>query len=541
MPATSAAVPHSPVHQWGRWEQQFVSEKDWGNPVQEVEVSVELTAPSGIRQQVLGFWDGGRTWRVRFSPSESGVWTYATACSDVTDAGLHGQTGSFTVSPYSGDNPVYRHGQIEVAPAGRHLQHADGTPFFFLADTCWNGPHLSTPDEWDVYLVDRAAKRFNAVLFTAPHFRGLAENADGRTAFTGRERIAIDPAFFQRLDGSVDAINARGLLAVPLLLHGGKDTERNTGYYLPEDQAILLTRYMIARYNGHHVLWDLVAEAEFHGGGAPYWKRVARAVFANGRQHPVTLHPHGMDWALYHFFEEPWMDVAGYQSAHGDNEAYLRWIPEGPPSTSWRLKPARPFINLEPPYEGHVATHSGQPFDTATVRRHTFWSLLASPIAGVAYGGHGVWGWDDGTGTPFAHEHTGPSPSWREALDLPGATSMRHIAELMDTLPWTTFMPAPELLAEQPGYEDARHTVVASRGESGRLGVVYVPRGSRLRLALDPMAPLPRAAWFDPRTGERISTSVPSDGTIGTPDGEDWVLLLEGLPTWPGVGATSTR
>ena len=119
-------------------------------------------------------------------------------------------------------------------------------------------PPPVAPGEWDTYLTDRAAKQFSAVIFTAPHFRGLEANADGRTAFTGRERIAIDPLYFQRLDQAVDAMNDRGLLAVPLLLHAGKDTDRNSGYFLPEDQAVALARYIIARYDAHHVLWDLM-------------------------------------------------------------------------------------------------------------------------------------------------------------------------------------------------------------------------------------------------------------------------------------------
>jgi hypothetical protein len=520
------------VHRWGRWQGTFTSEVGRENPVQDVSLAVDLTSPSGVRHRASGFWDGDRTWRVRFSPDEVGLWQYETSASDERDAWLHAQRGTFTCGPYEGENPLYWHGQVRVAPSGHYLEHADGTPFFFLADTCWNGPHLSQAEEWDDYLADRSGKRFSAVLFTAPHFRGLAENAEGRTAFSGRERIVIDHTFFQRLDRAVDAINERGLLAVPLLLHGGKDTERNSGFFLPEDQAVLLTRYMIARYDAHHVLWDLVAEAEFNGGGARYWKRVANAVFADGRHHPVTLHPHGMDWALYQFVDDPWMDVVGYQSAHGDNEAYLRWIPEGPPSSSWNLKPARPFINLEPPYEGHLAYHSGQPFDAATVRRHIFWSLFASPVAGVAYGGHGVWGWDDGTGTPFAHEQTGPSPSWREALNLPGAASLRHLAELMDSLPWWTFVPAPELLATQPGKDDPRLTVIASRGDGGRLGLVYIPRGSKARLNLGSPASV-QATWIDPPSGARQAATVSNDGPVTTPDGEDWLLLLEGLPPWP--------
>jgi hypothetical protein len=521
------------VHLWGRWEGAFASERDHPDPVQSIQLDLELIAPSGARQRAAGFWDGGRTWRARFCPDEVGIWRYETRCSDPSDAGLHSRAGTFACVLYEGDNPLYRHGQIRVASSGRHLEHADGEPFFFLADTCWNGPHLAEPSDWDDYLTDRLGKCFSAVLFTAPHFRGLAANADGRTAFTGRERIAIDPLFFQRLDRSVDALNDRGLLGVPLLLHGGKDTDRNAGHFLPKEQAILLARYMIARYDAHHVLWDFVAEAEFHGMGARYWKDVGRAVFADGRRHPVTLHPHGLDWALYDFADESWMDVAGYQSAHGDNEASLRWIPEGPPSTAGRLRPYRPFINLEPPYEGHLANHSRQPFDAATARRHIFWSLFASPTAGVAYGGHGVWGWDDGTGAPFAHEQTGPAPSWREALNLPGAASMRHLADLMASIPWWTLRPAPELLAEQPGWDDPRLTVSAARTTDGRLGLVYVPRGSRATLAASASGTHPEVIRFDPATGERRPLAQPTDTGVGRfdlPADQDWLLLLEGLP-----------
>lgn len=520
----------SPVHRWGRWEGVFAAAADHPDPSQSVEIAVELIAPSGTPRRTSAFWDGGRTWRVRFCPDEVGAWTYRTRCSDPTDPGLHDLTGSFDCRPYDGDNPLYRHGQVRVAPSGRYLEHADGTPFFFLADTCWNGPHLAKPEEWDRYLADRAAKRFSAVLHTAPHFRGLAANADGETAFSGRERIAITPSFFQRLDRSVDAMNDRGLLAVPLLLHAGEDTERNTGYFLPDDQATLLARYLVARYDAHHVLWDLVAEGNFHGHGARKWQRIGRAVFDRDRYHPVTLHPYGMDWALYDFADEPWMDVVGYQSAHGDNEAYLRWIPEGPPSTSWRVDPPRPFINLEPPYEGHVAYHSGQPFDAATVRRHTFWSLLVSPVAGVAYGGHGVWGWDDGTGAPFAHEKTGPAPAWHEALNLPGALSMRHIADLMASLRWWELRPAPDLLVEQPGRADARRTVVVARTDDGALVLSYVPEGSSLALRGAGLPRSPRATWINPRNGARQPVDAPrtsGDWRPVMPTPEDWVLLIE--------------
>lgn len=524
-----ADVPH--VGRWGRWEERFESRAEFSAPLQDVEVFVELMAPSGKRRWVRAFWDGQQTWRVRFSPDEVGDWIYRSS-SNPTDAGLHDQTGSFSCISHKSDNPLYAHGAIVVAPSGHYLQHADGKPFFYLADTCWNGPLLADSDEWAFYLADRVAKRFTAVQFILTPFRGIPADAKGRVAYTGTERISINPAFYQDLDWHVDRINAAGVLAVPIILHAGRDTVRNPGHGLPKDQATLLARYVVARYGGHHVLWDFVAEGKFHGEGAAYWRSVGRDVFDTEPHAPVTLHPYPMDWALEEFAGERWMDVLGYQSAHGDNEAYLRWIPQGPPSADWMHEPPRPLINLEPPYEGHVAAHSRQPFDAATVRRHTYWSLLVSPTAGVAYGGQGVWGWDDGTGVPYAHEHTGTAPHWRDALDHPGATSMCHLAELMDTLPWWRLRPAPDLLAEQPGEADPRLATVAAQTDDRRYTVAYVPRDSRLRLRLGDQPHDLRATWFSPATGTRHAVDIPTGGATewhaNTPDAEDWVLLLEG-------------
>ena len=39
---------------------------------------------------------------------------------------------------------------------------------------------------------------------------------------------------------------------------------------------------------------------------------------------------------------------------------------------------------------------------------------------GVSYGGHGVWGWDDGSAPPVAHPNPGVPLPWREALRMPG-------------------------------------------------------------------------------------------------------------------------
>ena len=57
------------VPQWGRWEQAFTARE---TAAPDIDLSVEFTSPSGKARNVRGFWDGGPTWRVRFSPGETG-------------------------------------------------------------------------------------------------------------------------------------------------------------------------------------------------------------------------------------------------------------------------------------------------------------------------------------------------------------------------------------------------------------------------------------------------------------------------------------
>jgi hypothetical protein len=227
------------VQQWTRFEQVFTSSKDYDNPVQNVKVHVEFALPGGSKRTLLAFWDGGRKWRVRFSPDKWGGWTYKTVCSDKGNNGLHNQTGSFQCDGYKGDLPLFRHGELRLSDNRRYFEHADGTPFFWLADTVWCGPLFANLEDWNVFLNDRVAKEFTAIQFVMTQWRMAETDANGNPAFTGKEKVAVNPAFFQRMDKYVNAINEAGLVAVPVLLWAIRGNE-NPGYYLPEDQKIVL-------------------------------------------------------------------------------------------------------------------------------------------------------------------------------------------------------------------------------------------------------------------------------------------------------------
>jgi hypothetical protein len=507
---------------WGRWEQTFKAGKA-AEP--ETEITVELTSPSGKRHMVAGFWDGGETWHVRFMPAEAGKWAYRTHSVPAVD-GLNGKSGDFVCRQEAGKTRFLQHGAVRVSANGRFFEHADGTPFFWIGDTVWYGPILSPKSDWDTYLADRVAKRFDVIHFNvvAPR-NGVAADENGEVSFTGEKHIRINPRFYQRLDERIDAVTSRGILAAIVLTWGLRPLD--SGNSLPEAEVIRLIRYLESRYGANHVVWIVTGDNTYEGAAGERWKRIGRAAF-DGRAHaPVTTHPAGMLWPWDSFRDEKWLDFIIYQSGHGDDAKTLRWIHSGPPSQHWQDPPPRPFINIEPPYEGHLGYQSHKPHTDYATRRAIYWSLLNAPTAGVTYGAHGVWSWHTAVGQPPTdHPTTGVAKTWREALSFPGSTQMKYLEEFFTSIPWWTLRPDANLLADQPGGDDPARHVSGSRSENRDLAVVYLPVGGTVKLREGALKDGLQAKWFDPRTGRRTPAQSSAQRSFQAPDQQDWVLLL---------------
>lgn len=526
---------------WTRFETVLRANKSYANPLQDVQVEFTLLAPSGRKVTVDGFWSGAQRFSLRFSPDELGEWRWSSQASDPSDDGLHGRSGLFRVTPYEGTNPLYRHGALRLTKDRRRLEHADGAPFFWLADTAWAGPLLSDAHGFEAYLRDRVAKRFTTIQFMGTQNIAAAADATGRQAFHGREKIAIEPEFFDRLDERFEAINAAGLLASPTFAWAASwapaGEALDPGFFLPDDQLILFGRYFVARYGAHQVLWMFGGDIDYRGPLADRWLRLGRAIFGETPSRLVTLHPAPHMLLAREFGSEPWMSFLGYQSGHSNDASTHTWMTRGEPAVDWKSTPL-PVINIEPNYENHrdfVAEGKLHgPFD---VRRAAYWSVLVSPTAGVSYGAHGVWSWESRVATPFSHSATGPARPWFEAMHLPGSTQMGYLADVLTTARWWTLVPAQELLVEQPGDRDISRFVAAARAEDGHSALVYVPKGDALTLDLAGLGGKAAGRWFDPASGRfcpgiaivqgrRASVTPPphnADGDL------DFVLVLDAV------------
>ncbi len=513
---------------WSKYELTLESTSQYENPLYDVEDFYALfTAPSGKEIRVNGFWNGGREWKIRFMPREPGEWSYRTVCSDTENAGLHGIGGTFKCVVGNSQLSLHQHGPIVQTRGTYHLSHQDGTPFFWLADTTWNGAMKATDEEWQEYLAFRAEQNFTAIQFVTTQWRGLDKDRKGRVAFTGSGHIKLNPDFFKDIDARADAINQHGLVAVPILLWAlpfGDATHLSPGYYLPVREAALLAKYIAARLNGNHVVWMLGGDGKYDEYNEDRWLEIAHRVFSRGIQGVTSTHP-TRAWLGDIYDKEEWYQIVGYQSSHNSGEEVVNWINKGPHATKWSQIAPRPFINVEPNYEEIYFN-----IDAEDVRNAAYWSILATPVAGISYGANGIWPWLQQPGERILnHRHPPGTSTWRQCLQFAGGKQMGYLIGFFETFAWWDFRPASHLLLKQPGDKVYNHFVSVSESVDRSTIIAYIPRGDIIQIR-NALGWQYEVRWFDPRNNEW--ESVPGTHCapileLEAPSQNDYLLVLK--------------
>ena len=254
--ATQLTVQQNRVVEWS-----YHSSQTYADPFRDVELVAEITAPDGTRLILPAFWSGESEWRFRFSSVQTGTYTFRTVCRQGNDTALHNQSGSIAVIPYTGTNPLYRRGSLKISPDNRHLTHADGTPFLWLADSWWHGmtERFHWPEDFQLLTHDRKVKGFNVIQFAIGFPcdidpfdpRGQNEAGDPWTADFG----TINPAYFDLVDLRIQWLVEQGMLPNIVGLWG---------YYLKFMGVQRIKEhweYIIARYGAYPVTWTLCGES----------------------------------------------------------------------------------------------------------------------------------------------------------------------------------------------------------------------------------------------------------------------------------------
>ena len=451
--ADAATVEANRVNEWS-----FNSTKSHADPFNQVQLDAVFTAPDGKSLRIPAFWAGGQTWKLRYASPVVGLHSFRTECSDQS-LGLHGLEGSVDVTPYTGDNPLFKHGPIRVAADKRHFEHADGTPFFWLGDTWWMGlcNRLKWPEDVKTLAADRKNKGFNVIQIVAglyPDMHPFDPRGANEAGFPWEKEYArINPAYFDAADQRIAYLVDEGFS--PCIVGAW-------GYFMPwmgVEKTKQHWRYLIARYGAMPVTWCAAGEANLNWYLAkPFpvddrkqvtdWTEVMRYIRKTDPfRRPLTNHPTGIGRlsARYATDDAALLDFDMLQTPHSERAAVeptVRTVRE-----SYADKPTMPVINGEAAYE-----RLGDTLGTEWTRM-MFWLCMTNGAAGHTYGANGIWQVNR-KGKPH-----GPSPHhppgsngygaipWDEAMHLGGSTQVGLGKKLFSEFAWQKFEPKPEWAA----------------------------------------------------------------------------------------------
>lgn len=239
------------VERWGLFE-IGLNGAVRGNPFDAVVTAVFQKGERTV--EVPGFYDGEGVWRVRFSPPETGAWTWAIR-SDVS--GLGGQRGAFTVTaPQEGN-----HGPVGVVDTF-HFAYADGAPYRQLGTTSYGWTHQSAAQRART-LETLAAAPFNKIRMLVFPNGSIPNEPVFPFEKTGEgERdwdfSRFNPAFFQRLDQQVAALMALNIQADVILFHP-YDEDKWGFDRMPAEVDDRYIRYVVARLSAFRNVWWSIA------------------------------------------------------------------------------------------------------------------------------------------------------------------------------------------------------------------------------------------------------------------------------------------
>ena len=556
----------------------YSSSKLYDDPFNEITLDVLITDPDGHARTVPAFWRGGERWGVRYASPRIGRHHYRTRCSDADNNGLHGQEGTVEVTPYDGDNPLFRHGSLRVADSGHYLEHSDGTPFFWLADTWWMGlvKRLPWPDGFKLLTADRVQKGFTVIQLVAglypdmPPFDPRGANEAGFP--WQKEFTRINPAYFDMADRRIDWLVQNGLL--PSIVGCW-------GYFMDfagEEKLKQHWRYLVARYGAYPVVWDVAGEALMPHYSHPHWQdiyatafrkrsadsddgtartriqptdlparvqerqdkvrsawtRVARYLRSiDPYQHPMTIHPGtGGIWSYDHVDDPSVIDIDITQCGLHDILTFPQILDEV--RNQVPRQPRMPRFVGESCYEGEGG------WNWENVQRLMFWGSVLSGAAGHTYGASGIWQVNT-RAQPY-----GPSPRlygegfdedpWDEAMHFAGSRQVGLGRRLLERYPWWRFEPQPQWITHR-GEHHFRplqgYIRPFAAGIPGEVRIIFIPVRYLVTITGIEPGTAYRAFYFDPRQGREYEAGAVLPDEQGAwqppkpPIIQDWVLVLE--------------
>jgi hypothetical protein len=392
---------------------------------------------------------------------------------------------------------------VRVGDNGRYFVDQKGNPVFWLGTTQWQLFREYTVEDARTILEKTADKGF---VFAQVMLMGVGDgtkpNVYGQKPWIEDNPLTPNEAYFKNVDAVVRIALANNVNISMTLYH------QRYRKCITVENARAWARWLAQRYkDAPNIVWSMTPQAkqEF----VPVLRELAAGLHeGDGGAHLITFKPDPAPYSSSFIHDEKWLDFDSMQTWKSVELIYPMVTHD------YNLKPVKPVLMAEGAYE--QGSEYGFDVSPLWIRRQAYYSYLA--------GAHHTYGHNDSWRV---------LPTWKQALDAPGAIQLRILKRIFLGLPeWWYLVPDQSIFASG-GRTEGQVLNLAARHKDGQWIMVYLADKASFSIDLNKLAGAGKATahWIDPRTGDSLpagsfgNTAVPS---FSTPTGwEDALLILE--------------
>lgn len=411
---------------------------------------------------------------------------------------------------------------LQVSANQRFLQHADGTPFFWLGDTGWLLPTKLDRDEAKLYLENCKKNGFNVVqvqtLCGVPCVNVYGQYSNNRYEpwdMSQFDNSATTYTYWDHMDYIIREAERNGIYIAMDCIWGGLVKAG----LIDTDGAVAYGTFLAERYkNSPNIIWMIGGDIQ--GDIKPkVWEALAKTIKSIDHNHLMTYHPRGRYTSAKWWAAAKWIDFHMYQSGHRKygqrmgNKDYP--IPDNTEEdcwmyvdSTWAYSPIKPVIDGEPSYEDipkGLHFPDGPRWTASDVRRYAYWDVFAGCF-GHTYGHNAIMQMHK-PGHSVAYAST--SKTWYEAQQDSGYVSMKYLKALMLSLPYFERLPDQSVIYKGNGSKYNR--LISTRGTDYLL--VYSYMGGNVNVDLSKVSGEKKSLWMMNTTNGHLTyLGIYSDG-----------------------------
>jgi len=398
------------------------------------------------------------------------------------------------------EQPVF---PVKVSENARYFVDQNGSPVFWLGITQWQIFREYTLEYARTILENAKDKGF---AFVQAMLMGVGDgtkpNVYGEKPWINNDPLTPNEAYFKNVDAVIQIARDNNVVFSVTLYH------QRYRKYITVDNARAWAKWLAQRYkNMPNIVWSMTPEAkqEF----VPVLRELATGLHeGDGGLHLITFKPDPAPYSSSFIHDEKWLDFNGMQTWKAVELIYPMVTKD------YNLKPVKPVLMAEGAYE--AGTEYGFDVSPLWIRRQAYYSYLA--------GAHHTYGHNDSWRV---------LPTWRKALDAPGAVQMGILKKIfLARNQWWYLVPDQSIFAG--GGQTAGQVLnLAARHKDGKWIMVYLASKASFSINMNKITTAGKvnAFWIDPRTGESLAAGSFSNAGVesfSTPDGwEDALLILE--------------